>query len=426
MERSRIGLWGATAIGLGNIIGAGIFVMAGSAIDLAGPGALVAFLITAVLAMGVGMSSAELASALPNVEGGVYSFAKETMGDALGFLVGFMRAVSYVIGGAAVAQGFASYFLSLGFTNVPGIPVAILLVLGMGFIYSRGLKSTSSVEKVIVTINVIGILVFIVTALYLSHPSATNFSPLFPHGLTGLLSAASLAFFAYSGFNTIATLTPDVKDGERNVPRAILISLVVTTLLYMGVVFAMVYALPWQVYGTQGDPLTFALRRMQAPAYLDYLISMVAMLSTLTVTLSMIVAGTRTLEQMSRDDLAPKALGRVSVYTVTFFMVLSLFMGNVETLGLAANFGVVFSYLTTPVSVFIARRRGLHPKYRSPGYPLTQLMAVILSLIILASLGEESLVIGAVSLSIGVLLYGLHAQVNVVERGKMHRPHGRT
>ena len=114
MGRRKLSFWEATAIGLGNIVGAGIFVMAGVAVSEAGAGALVAFVITAALATTVGMNSAELASKLPDIEGGVYSFAKATLGDTIGFLVGWFRLISYAVSGAAVALGFAAYLIDFG------------------------------------------------------------------------------------------------------------------------------------------------------------------------------------------------------------------------------------------------------------------------------------------------------------------------
>jgi len=114
---AKLSFWQATAIGLGNIVGAGIFVMARSAIDEAGPSALIAFLVTATLAMMVGLNSAELASKMPNVEGGVYSFARIMLGDTVGFPVGWFRIISYAISGAAVALGFSGYFLSVCFPH---------------------------------------------------------------------------------------------------------------------------------------------------------------------------------------------------------------------------------------------------------------------------------------------------------------------
>ena len=125
--KKRIGFVQAVAVGLGNIIGAGIFVMAGASINASGPGALLAFGITAVLAVTVGLNTAELSSKYPDLEGGVYSFSRETLGDTMGFLVGWFRLIAYAVSGAAVALGFSGYVASAGAPAYLYYPSAVAL-----------------------------------------------------------------------------------------------------------------------------------------------------------------------------------------------------------------------------------------------------------------------------------------------------------
>lgn len=421
--KRKLNLLEATAIGLGNIIGAGIFVMAGSIIYLAGPGALLSFIVTGLLAMSIGLNSAELASKFPNTEGGVYSFAKLTMGDTVGFLVGWMRMISYSISGAATALGFASY---LPFPSLDYV-IAGVLIIALGLIYLAGLKLASEIETALVIINIIGLVSFISFSILVGKFVSSHFTPIAPHGIQGILSGASLAFFAYSGFNTIATLTPDVEDGERKVPKAIILSLIVTSILYILVVFSMLYVLPWQVYGTQGNPLSFALQQIHAPTYVVILISTTAIIATVTVTLSTIIATVRTLKQMAEDDLIPRRFSKdtLSSVVVLGIMISSLALGNVEVIGLVSNFGTVFSYITTAAAVIISRRRGMHGKFSAPAYPVLQMISIILSLVVIVSLGKESLMLGAVSLIVGLLIHEVHVQINVIEKGKRLSPHGK-
>ena len=342
--KKKLSLFEATAIGLGNIIGAGIFVMAGSTIYLAGPSALVSFIITGLLAMSIGLNSAELASKYPETEGGVYSFAKLTMGDSVGFLVGWMRMISYSVSGAATALGFASYLQVPALTFI----IAGILILVLGIVYLTGLKLTSEIESVLVMVNILGLILFIAFALVSGKFNVSHFTPIVPHGLYGILSASSLAFFAYSGFNTIATLTPDVEDGEKTVPRAIVLSLVITSLLYIMVVFSMLYILPWQVYGQQGNPLSFALQQARAPLLIVLTVSATAVIATLTVTLSTIIATVRTLKQMAEDNLIPSVLGKkesITTFIVISIMISSLGLGNVEVIGLVFTRGVTYPYI---------------------------------------------------------------------------------
>lgn len=401
----------AVAIGLGNIIGAGIFVMAGSAIDAAGPAALVAFAITALLAITVGLNTAELSSRFPSLEGGVYSFARATMGDTIGFLVGWFRLIAYAVSGAAVALGFASYLVSAGAPGAIYYPVAALLIVALAYVEVRGIKLASEVEVGLVIVKVVGLAVFLTAVFALVRIPAANFTPLFPTGGLGVLVAANIAFFAYSGFNTVATLTPDVEEGEKTVPRAIIASIVISTAFYVLVVFALLAALRWTAYGSASNPLSLALGSLGAPPAVSYAVDVAALAATFAVTLSMIIAGARTTKQMGADNLLPPSLGagsKAPALLVAAVMVASLGLGNVESIALVANFGIVFSYMLTGVQVAIARRRRESSQFSSPGYPVVQVVSVVLSAAMLFGLGMQSLLFGTVTLVVGLVVHSLH------------------
>ena len=411
MGLKRLGFWQAVAVGLGNIVGAGIFVMAGAAINAAGPGALAAFGITAALATSVGLNSAELSSKFPNVEGGVYSFAKATLGDTLGFLVGWFRLISYAVSGSAVALGFSGYVLAIGVPVVFYLPLAALLILVLSYVEVRGVRLAAEAEEGLVIINLVGLGLFVAAAIGLGTYSSAKFSPAFPNGMGGVFEAAAIAFFAYSGFNTIATLTPDVENGERTVPRAIILSLIVSTLLYVLVVFSMLYGLKWEAYGVASNPLSLTLSSVKAPAPVSYAVAFSALTATLTVTLSLIIASSRTTRRMGEDDLLPHLLGKdskIATFTVAAIMIASLSLGDVKTIALVANFGVIFSYMLSGIEVAVTRKRRVEGKFLSPGYPFTQAFSVALSAIMLLTLGTQSLAVGTATLIVGLLVHSLH------------------
>ncbi len=404
----------AVAVGLGNIIGAGIFVMAGSAIDAAGPAALVAFAITAVLAITVGLNTAELSSRFPNLEGGVYSFARATMGDTIGFLVGWFRLIAYAVSGAAVALGFASYLINVGAPAAAYYPAAALLILALTYIEIRGIRLASEMEVGLVIVKIVGLAVFLVAVLALARFTPGNFEPLFPTGGFGVIVAANIAFFAYSGFNTIATLTPDVENGEKTVPRAIISSIIISTALYVLVVFALLMAISWTGYGSASDPLSVALTSLRAPSAVSYAVDVAAIAATFAVTLSMIIAGARTAKQMGEDRLLPPWLGKGSkapAVVVAGVMVASLGLGNVQSIALVANFGIVFSYMLTGVQVAIARRSQGTPGFSSPGYPSVQVFSVVLSAAMLLGLGTQSLLVGTLTLVAGLVTHSVYGHL---------------
>ncbi len=415
MGDRKITMWQAAAIGLGNIVGAGIFVLAGSAINLAGPGALLAFLLTALLATTVALNSAELSSKIVT-HGGLYSFVRTSMGDALGFLVGWLRAISYAIAAAAVALGFAAYLLDLlGMSGgVLLIPLAILLILAVAAVDYAGLRLVAAVEQYLVFLTVGGLVLFVAVSLAYGSWTPVRFTPVAPLGPLSIVGAASLAFFAYSGFNTIATLTPEVEDGPHNVPRAILIALSVSTVLYLLVVASMLALMPWSSYGITADPLSNALAYAHAPPVVGAAIAVVAVLATITVTLSLVVAGSRTLLQMSEDRMLPRWIGgisgdspRRSVIVIALATIGSLFLGNLTYIALASNFGVIFSYALTGLAVVILRRRRVQGVFSSPWYPWVQVVSLVLSAVVLAALGNQALYFGSLFLLTGVVAYAI-------------------
>jgi APA family basic amino acid/polyamine antiporter len=404
----------AVAVGLGNIIGAGIFVMAGSAIDAAGPAALVAFAITAVLAITVGLNTAELSSRFPNLEGGVYSFARATMGDTIGFLIGWFRLIAYAVSGAAVALGFSSYLINIGVPEAAYYPAAAALILALTLVEVRGIRLASEMEVGLVIVKIVGLAVFLVAVFALARFTPGNFEPLFPTGGLGVLVAANIAFFAYSGFNTIATLTPDVENGGKTVPRAIITSIVISTVLYVLVVFALLVAISWTGYGSASDPLSIALSSLRAPTAVSYAVDVAALAATFAVTLSMIIAGARTTKQMGQDDLLPRWMGagsKAPAIVVAGVMVASLGLGSVQSIALVANFGIVLSYMLTGVQVAIARRRSRAPGFSSPGYPSVQAFSVALSAAMLLGLGTQSLLVGALTLFAGLVVHSVYTHL---------------
>lgn len=255
--------------------------------------------------------------------------------------------------------------------------------------------------------------------------TAPNFIPFFPCDIGGLLLAANIAFFAYSGFNTIATLTPDVEKGDRTVPRAIIFSLIVSSLLYVLVVFSMLLALKWSDYGNASNPLYLALSSIKAPTSASLLVAFSSLTATLTVTLSLIIAGSRTTRQMGEDDLLPKIFGKGSwmpTVVTAGIMIASLGLGNVESIALVANFGVIFSYMLSGLEVIVARRRGFKGKFSSPGYPLVQIFSLSLSAIMLITLGIQSLMVGTVTLVMGLVVHSIHNEL----KRKINPPPGST
>jgi APA family basic amino acid/polyamine antiporter len=419
-------MWQAASIGLGNIIGAGIFVLAGVVIKESGPGAIVAFAFTAFLAMTVAFNSAELSSKIVS-HGGLYSFTRVTMGDSLGFLVGWLRGISYAIAGAAVTLGFSSYLLSFFHYESSYLILlisAVFLVIMTSVDYA-GIKMVARIEQILVFLTSAGLILFIGISLIYGKWEPSRFTPILPYGPMSIIEAASLAFFAYSGFNTIATLTPEVENGRKNVPKAIMISLAISTVLYILVVLGMLAMMPWRLYGVAADPLVNALSYTGAPLFVSYIVSIVALIATVTVTLSLIVAGSRTLLQMSQDGLLPKWISKKgddsskrAVIIIGVLAVVSLFLGNLQYVALASNFGVIFSYSLTGIAIVLIRRKKVSGDFNTPFFPYLPVVSVVLSALIMFALGSQALYLGSLMILSGIIVYSLQSVERMEQKNR--------
>ena len=188
----------------------------------------------------------------------------------------------------------------------------------------------------------------------------------------------------------------------------------ISTVLYVLVVFALLVAISWTGYGSASDPLSIALSSLRAPTAVSYAVDVAALAATFAVTLSMIIAGARTTKQMGQDDLLPSWMGagtKAPAVVVAGVMVASLGLGSVQSIALVANFGIVLSYMLTGVQVAIARRRSGAPGFSSPGYPSVQAFSVALSAAMLLGLGTQSLLVGALTLFAGLVVHSVYTHL---------------
>lgn len=419
----------AVAVGLGGIIGAGIFVLSGTMISLAGTGALFAFLLTGAVAVILALEMGELTSTMPRVRGASYSFVYNAFGSELGFITGISLFLSFVASVSAIALGFGSYLSSmvgLHTTLYPRI-FAILLILGLMSMSFRGLSEAAKADLVIVVFKVTVLVVFIVFALTLGRVLHTNLSlPPF-HGVPGIFSASVIAMFAYAGFQSIATMAPNIRGGGKAAGKAILVAVVISLILYVLVTLAMLALVPAARYGFVADPLSFALKSANAPVWLFYLVDFAALAATTSATLAMIIAGSQLSYQLSEDGLLPSIFRRVSkregtpmtaVLLTSFLGIVIMFSGNIYVIAAISNFGILFSYLLTGFALIKVRRMRSNPEkhkefleqagitsekpFLMPLFPFLPIIGI--SLLIVFFFGFPAI---ALSIGVGVILASL-------------------
>ncbi len=369
----QVGFPAAVAVGLGGIIGAGIFVLSGTMIGLAGTGALLAFIMTGFVAIVIALEMGELTSSMPQTTGASYSFVYNAFGSELGFVTGVLLYLSFVASVSAIALGFGTYLssmLSLG-GEAPAYLLAVVLIVVLASLNLRGISEAANADFVIVLFKVSALVVFIAWALVAGSHLSSNLAQPPRSGVGGIFSASVIAMFAYAGFQSIATMVPNIRGGGRTAARAIVAAVAVSLVLYVLVTLALLALLPVGQFGFRADPLSFALSAAGAPTWLSLLIGLAALAATASATLAMIIASSQLILQLSGDGLLPGILRRTRagrptalgalVLTIVFGS-LFMFLGNIYIIAAVSNFGVLFSYLLSGFALLKIRRMRRHPE----------------------------------------------------------------
>jgi APA family basic amino acid/polyamine antiporter len=422
--KRTLGLWGAAGVGIGAIIGTGIFVLIGVASGIAGPAVILSFLIAGFTALLTGLSTAELSSFITE-SGGSYIYTTKAFGRLPGFVIGWMKSFDYIVGASAVSIGFAAYF-----AYFLGIPPAVGTLVLVGTLWPlilmilnlRGMKEASGTNNVLVFLKISALVLFIaVGGLYLfTHGDPSNYHPFFPRGISGALSGASIIFFAFIGFNTIAVIAEEVKDPEKNVPKAVLIAFAICTFLYIGVSVVSVGLLNWQVLGGSSAPLEAALRVATGNFLILEFIALSALFATTSVILASIMGGSRALFAMARQRVIPGAFARISAQGIPVLTVLItgiaigaivlLTNGNLDWLASIFNFGTLVTFLFINLSLLRLRRTMPDAKrgFRVPLYPLTPVVGVASCLLLSFYLSTNALLVGLGWVAIGIIAYAVN------------------
>lgn len=412
----------AAAVGLGAIIGAGIFVLSGTAIALAGTYAIFAFALVGILAFIIALELGELGSLLPYVKGASYSYTYKALGSELGFITGILRYMSLSTSIGAIALGFGSYSASLFgvSTGVFAIPFAIALIFVLSVVNMFGVKKAAQADFWLVIIKIGILIVFIAFALYIVFSnraiglSNISFNNPGTGVIGGIFAASVVVFFAYSGFQSISTITDRIKGGSGGYIKAILAAVAISIVLYLLVTFAMLALLPASSYKITADPLSYALGAVHAPSWLSIIVDIGALVATASATLAMILTSSRSLYQMSVDGLLPRLFRKYNSKTDTaengiiisaIIGILILFAGNIYIIAAISEFGLMFNYLIIGLDVIHFRRNKVKAPFRMPFYPYLPVISIILILAMLTGMPNEALVIGSAMIMLLITAY---------------------
>ena len=410
-----LGFFDATMIGIGAMIGAGIFVLTGIAAGEAGPASILAFALNALVTLLTAMSYAELASAYPR-SGGGYSFIKKAFPGPVGFASGWMLWFSYIVACSLYALGFGSYFWEFVGSYFPFLSNITFSVFGerapllmttfaVGVVFvvinMRGTALTGKVESVITVAKIVVLAVFILFGfrVIFGSPaeSLAEFKPFMPMGFTGVILAMGLTFIAFEGYDLIATVAEEIKDPEKNIPRATFVSLAVTITIYLLIIFVCLGAIrpetgtSWEFLGRYQETAIVRAAQSFMPGYGVALIIFGGLLSTLSALNATILASSRVAFSMGRDKMLPRSLAtihptrrtpHIAVGVTGVIMLLAAAFFPIHVIGSAASVMFLLTFALVNFSLIALRRKfpELKGGFRVPLYPATPIVAIVLNL----------------------------------------------
>lgn len=379
---------------------------------MAGNALWLSFLIASTVAAFTALSYAELASMFPS-SAAEYEYVKNAMGERIGFIIGWIIIFSAVISSSAVAIGFGNYLGTI--FNIPSIYSAIGLIAVLSFILFIGIKESAWVAILFTSIEALGLL--IIFFIGIPYYGTVNYFEM-PLGLNGIFASAALIFFAYLGFEEIVKLSEETIEPNKNIPRAIILAMIISTVLYILVAFSSVSILGWEALANSQAPFSQIAFTALGPNG-SFLLSIIALFATSNTVLLLLLAGSRIVYGMSESNSLPLILKKVhsktrtpwvSIIIVGMVAIGFIFVGNLEFLASATNYALFLSFIFINASVIILRyiSPDLKRPFRIPlnvkRLPLLPVFGLITCIMLLSQLNFNAIALGLVITVIGIVL----------------------
>ena len=456
-----LGKWSLTAIGIGAIIGGGIFVLTGTgAYYNAGPALALSFVIAGIACVFAALCYAEFASILP-VEGSAYAYAYGTVGEIFAWIIGWGLILEYAMGSMTVAVSWSGYFgkflkmfglhlpdwlttdpqtfAAAGNTGFSMNLPALLIVLFVISILIRGTKGAAKANNAIVLLKVSAIIFVIIAGVFFINPE--NWTPFIPeptvitengvshpaYGYAGVVAGASAIFFAYVGFDAVSTQAGEAINPKKDVPFAIIASLLICTLLYILVSLVLTGMMHYTDFNPLGKypdaikaPVAYAFD-IAGQAWAGYIITIAATVGLISVLMVMIMGQSRIFLGMSKDGLIPKTFSKVDAATGVprkNLMILGLVISVVAAftpindLAHMTSFGTLFAFTMVCVAVWILRVKEpqLQRNFKVPMLPVIATLGILINIYLIINLSIEAQTYSAIWLALGFIIYFLYSR----------------
>lgn len=412
--KRTVGLFTLTMYGVGIILGAGVYAIIGKAAGEAGNSLWLSFLIASLVSMFTGLSYMELMPMFPR-SAAEYVYVKHSLRNRLGaFSVGWIEVFADVIAGSTVTIGFAGYFAGLFGGHL--VVVALALIAMLSIVNFWGIAESTKLNVVFSLVEISGLLIVIFTAI--PHMGSVNFVET-ARGITGVLSASALIFFAFIGFEDIANIAEETRQPEKTAPRALLFSVIVTTAIYVLVAISVVSLVGYEQLAESTAPLALAISQVFGQNAFT-LMSIIALFATANTVLVLLIVGSRQIYGMSRDGSLPIILSRIhksrrtpwiAVLFVMFCTMLFVLFGEIEVVAGIADFCTFAVYCFVNGSLIILRYK--EPNRERPfkvplnigKFPIIPFLGLVTIVLLAANLQPFTILLGFTILIAAVPLY---------------------
>lgn len=420
-------------LGIGAVIGTGIFILPGTvAATTAGPAVVISFILAALISGLVAMAYSEMASALP-VAGSAYSYGNIIFGEVVGWVLGWALILEYFLAVAAVATGWSAYFANL-IAPIYQIPkafsgplnpsegtyinlVAVLILLALGLLLRGGMKESKRLQNIMVILKIAIIILFVAVGFF--YIKANNYQPFIPErmngafGIRGVLTGTAMVFFAFLGFDALSSSAAEVKNPKRNIPIGIFGTLIIAAILYALVAFVLTGMVNYTELNV-ADPVALALQSVGRNG-VALIITIGALLGMFTMMYTMLYASSRLVYAIGRDGLLPGNMGKLNKHeeptralTIATIVVM-VFDGLVplDRLVDLVNMGTLLAFVVVSLGIIPLRKRQdlTHDGYKMPFYPVLPLISAGFSFFLMTQLHVETLIAAAIWFAIGLVIY---------------------
>jgi basic amino acid/polyamine antiporter, APA family len=482
--KKSLGWLSLTSLGIGAVIGSGIFTIIGTAIagqkmesssilnaplleyliyhsasfgrPGAGPAIALSFILVAVVCGFASVCYAELAAMIP-IAGSAYTYTYATMGELIAWIIGWDLILEYAVSNMAVSVGFSAHMVALldwfgvhpnlrwitpaylpaGLVDLQGNPLygpgwhfgfnwpAFIIVMILTVILVRGIRESAETNNIMVLLKIVAILVFIGFASRFIHPA--NWHPFAPNGWPGVLTGGSIVFFTYIGFDSVSTAAEECKNPQRDVPIGIIATLVICTVLYIGVVVVLTGLVPWQTLVDDAAPVVNTLKKLHFTG-VRLVVLLGALMGMISSLLVFQLGQARVWFAMSRDGLLPRIFSRVhprfctpdfSTWMAGFVVGIPAGLLDIGTLADLSNIGTLFAFALVAAGVLILRYREPNRKraFRAPGGALAPIITIVTCLLLMAGLPITNWIRFFVWMAIGLVFYYNYGRKRSTLRG---------